>query len=57
LAFSLENLRLEDVEDWLDERTRSSAVGNLAIGREMTSGVRALLGGVSSRGLPPHRSR
>ena len=57
LASSLEDLRLWDVEDWLDRRTRSSAVGNLAIGREMLSSVRALLGSVFSRGLSPHRSQ
>ena len=55
LASSLEDLRLWDVEGWLDNRTRSSAEGNLAIGREMMSSVRALLGSVFSGGLSPRR--
>jgi hypothetical protein len=40
---SLESLRLLDAKDWVDGRTRSSAVGNLAIGRGMVSSVRVLL--------------
>jgi hypothetical protein len=40
-----ESLRLEE---WLDRRTRSSAVGNLAKGRGMESSVRALLEGMFS---------
>ena len=57
LASSLGNFRLWDVEDWLDRRTRSSAVGNLAMGREMVLSVCVLLGSVFSRGLSPHRSQ
>ena len=54
---SLESLCLQDVEDWLDKRTTSSAVGSLAIGRVIVSSVRALLEGVFSRISSACRSR
>jgi hypothetical protein len=53
----LESLRLYGVEDWLDERTRLSAVGNLATGRKMVSRVWALLEGVFSGISPTWRSK
>ena len=52
LAPSLESLRLEDVEGWPDRSTRSSAVGNLAIGCGMVLSALVLLEGAFSRISP-----